>query len=206
MVAIGCDNMAVEVLPNPNHGISMPVHQHALAEAGVYLIENLALDELAREEGRELLLHPAGDEVPWRDWIAGAAGRDGVAERDELPLLLEHLTQRGQCQAQHSCVDCAEASHHPQLVEHAELIEQDQPIPASEAQRNAIGRRVAACRHGRHRNRPQIIVHFRRRDDRARTCLLDLASDGRIKRGQPDLAAQTVAEQLPRQVSITHIA
>ena len=26
----------------------MPVHQHALAEAGVYLIENLALDELAR--------------------------------------------------------------------------------------------------------------------------------------------------------------
>ena len=27
----------------------MPVHQHVLAEAGVYLIENLALDELARE-------------------------------------------------------------------------------------------------------------------------------------------------------------
>jgi kynurenine formamidase len=25
----------------------MPVHQHALAEAGVYLIENLALEELA---------------------------------------------------------------------------------------------------------------------------------------------------------------
>ena len=49
VVAIGCDNMAVEVLPNPNHGISMPVHQHALAEAGVYLIENLALDELARD-------------------------------------------------------------------------------------------------------------------------------------------------------------
>ena len=49
VVAIGCDNMAVEVLPNPDHGISMPVHQHVLAEAGVYLIENLALDELARD-------------------------------------------------------------------------------------------------------------------------------------------------------------
>ena len=49
VVAIGCDNMAVEVLPNPDRGISMPVHQHALAEAGVYLIENLALDELARD-------------------------------------------------------------------------------------------------------------------------------------------------------------
>jgi kynurenine formamidase len=47
VVAIGCDNMAVEVLPNPDHGLMMPVHQHVLAEAGVHLIENLALDELA---------------------------------------------------------------------------------------------------------------------------------------------------------------
>lgn len=49
VVAIGCDNMAVEVLPNPDRGLSMPVHQHALAEAGVYLIENLVLDDLARD-------------------------------------------------------------------------------------------------------------------------------------------------------------
>jgi kynurenine formamidase len=27
----------------------MPVHQHVLVESGVHLIENLALDELARE-------------------------------------------------------------------------------------------------------------------------------------------------------------
>jgi len=47
VVAIGCDNMAVEVLPNPDHGLALPVHQHALAEAGVHLIENLALDDLA---------------------------------------------------------------------------------------------------------------------------------------------------------------
>lgn len=48
VVAIGCDNMAVEVLPNPDRTLMMPVHQHVLAEAGVYLIENLALDEIAR--------------------------------------------------------------------------------------------------------------------------------------------------------------
>ncbi len=47
VTAIGCDNMAVEVLPNPDHAKALPVHQHALAEAGAYLIENLALDELA---------------------------------------------------------------------------------------------------------------------------------------------------------------
>ena len=49
VVAIGCDNMAVEVLPNPDRGMALPVHQHVLAEAGVHLIENLVLDELARD-------------------------------------------------------------------------------------------------------------------------------------------------------------
>ena len=48
VVAIGCDNMAVEVLPNPDRGMALPVHQHVLAEAGVHLIENLFLDEVAR--------------------------------------------------------------------------------------------------------------------------------------------------------------
>lgn len=44
--AIGADTMAVEVLPGANADISMPVHQHCLVEKGVYLIENLFLDEL----------------------------------------------------------------------------------------------------------------------------------------------------------------
>ncbi|HEX2942857.1 MAG TPA: cyclase family protein, partial [Rhodopila sp.] len=47
VAAIGADNMAVEVLPNPDKAMIMPVHQFALAENGVYLIENLALEELA---------------------------------------------------------------------------------------------------------------------------------------------------------------
>ena len=49
IVAIGADNMAVEVLPNPDKGLLMPVHQFALADCGVYLIENLALEELATD-------------------------------------------------------------------------------------------------------------------------------------------------------------
>ena len=49
VVAIGCDNMAVEVLPNPDRGVAMAVHQHVLVESGVHLIENLALDDLARD-------------------------------------------------------------------------------------------------------------------------------------------------------------
>ena len=48
VVAIGADNMALEVLPGTKHPeIMMPVHQHCLAEAGVHIIENMALAELA---------------------------------------------------------------------------------------------------------------------------------------------------------------
>ena len=49
IAAIGTDNMAVEVLPNPDHGLALPVHQYSLSHCGVYLIENLALEELARD-------------------------------------------------------------------------------------------------------------------------------------------------------------
>jgi kynurenine formamidase len=48
VAAIGSDNMALEVLPNPDPTKALPVHQHCLAEAGVYIIENLALDALAK--------------------------------------------------------------------------------------------------------------------------------------------------------------
>jgi len=48
VTAIGTDTMAVEVLPGEQHPtVMMPVHQHCLAEAGVYLIENLLLSPLA---------------------------------------------------------------------------------------------------------------------------------------------------------------
>jgi kynurenine formamidase len=49
VTAIGSDNMALEVLPNPDHTQALPVHQHCLAEAGVHIIENLMLEELAAE-------------------------------------------------------------------------------------------------------------------------------------------------------------
>ncbi|MGD2141063.1 MAG: cyclase family protein [Burkholderiales bacterium] len=47
VTAIGTDTMAVEVLPGEDApSIQMPVHQHCLVEAGVYLIENLLLTPL----------------------------------------------------------------------------------------------------------------------------------------------------------------
>jgi len=49
IAAIGTDNMAVEVLPNPDHTLGLPVHQYSLSQRGVYLIENLALEDMARD-------------------------------------------------------------------------------------------------------------------------------------------------------------
>ncbi len=44
---IGADNWPVEVAPNPDSKLSLPVHQVALVVNGIHLLENLKLDELA---------------------------------------------------------------------------------------------------------------------------------------------------------------
>jgi kynurenine formamidase len=46
---IGADNWPVEVAPNPDKQLSLPVHQLALVVNGVHLLENVKLDELAQK-------------------------------------------------------------------------------------------------------------------------------------------------------------
>jgi kynurenine formamidase len=57
---LGSDNWPVEVSPNPDPQISLPVHQIALVVNGVHLLENLKLDELAAKQAYEfaLILQP----------------------------------------------------------------------------------------------------------------------------------------------------
>ena len=50
---LGSDNWPVEVAPNPDAQISLPVHQLALVVNGVHLLENLKLDELAAKQAYE---------------------------------------------------------------------------------------------------------------------------------------------------------
>ena len=47
---IGADNWPVEVAPNPDTKLSLPVHQVALVVNGIHLLENLKLDELAAKK------------------------------------------------------------------------------------------------------------------------------------------------------------
>ena len=44
---VGADNWPVEVAPNPDPQISLPVHQIMLVVNGIHLLENMKLDELA---------------------------------------------------------------------------------------------------------------------------------------------------------------
>lgn len=49
-ILLGADNGTVEISPNPDKLISLPVHQLALVVHGVHLLENLKLDELAAKK------------------------------------------------------------------------------------------------------------------------------------------------------------
>jgi len=46
-MVVGADNMGVEVNPNPDKQLSLPVHQIMLVVNGIHLVEALKLDELA---------------------------------------------------------------------------------------------------------------------------------------------------------------
>jgi kynurenine formamidase len=50
---LGSDNWPVEVAPNPDPQLSLPVHQVALVVNGVHLLENLKLDDLVAKRAYE---------------------------------------------------------------------------------------------------------------------------------------------------------
>ena len=57
---VGADNPSIDVLPNPDPAVSLPVHQIMLVVNGIHLLENLKLDELAARRVYEfaLILEP----------------------------------------------------------------------------------------------------------------------------------------------------
>jgi kynurenine formamidase len=55
---IGADNGPVEVSPNPDPQVSLPLHQIALVVHGIHLLENMKLDELAAKRVYEFVIEP----------------------------------------------------------------------------------------------------------------------------------------------------
>lgn len=60
VMLIGADTGPIEILPNPDTALDLPVHQTALAVHGIFLLENLKLDQLAAARSYEfaLILQP----------------------------------------------------------------------------------------------------------------------------------------------------
>jgi kynurenine formamidase len=52
-ILVGADNWGIEVRPHPNKDLAFPVHQILVTTHGIFLIENLDLDALARDKASE---------------------------------------------------------------------------------------------------------------------------------------------------------
>jgi kynurenine formamidase len=55
-ILVGADTSPVEVRPNPDSAISLPIHQIMLAINGIHLLESMKLDELAASGADEFAL------------------------------------------------------------------------------------------------------------------------------------------------------
>jgi kynurenine formamidase len=53
VVVVGADTWSVEVVPNPNASLAFPVHQLFIPRNGIYIFENLATEDLARDNAYE---------------------------------------------------------------------------------------------------------------------------------------------------------
>ena len=71
VVLVGADTWAVEVVPNPDASLAFPVHQLFLPRNGIYIFENLATEDLARDGAYEFAFFFA----PLR--LKGASGSPG---------------------------------------------------------------------------------------------------------------------------------
>ena len=50
VVAVGADNMALEVFPCEDPKVIFPVHQHLITRQGIYIIENVKTDEIVEKK------------------------------------------------------------------------------------------------------------------------------------------------------------
>ena len=81
---LGSDNWPVEVAPNPDKSISLPVHNIALTVNGVHLLENLVLEDLAKARAYEFafIMQPLK--------LQGATGSTWHRRRSAECLLAPH--------------------------------------------------------------------------------------------------------------------
>ena len=55
VVAIGSDTWGLEVVPSENPTEVFPVHPYLLAKQGIYILENMDVRDLVKDEGWEFM-------------------------------------------------------------------------------------------------------------------------------------------------------
>ena len=84
---LGADNWSVEVSPNPDKQLSLPVHQIALVVNGIHLLENMKLDELAAKNVHEFAFIMQPLKIQGRHRIDCLADRGALGSFDHpLPV------------------------------------------------------------------------------------------------------------------------
>ena len=80
VVAVGADNMAWDAPDerDPETGATLFAHVHLLTRKGIYIIENLYLEELCARPALGIRLHRRAAQVPGRDRLTAAAAGAGV--------------------------------------------------------------------------------------------------------------------------------
>lgn len=105
------------------------------------------------------------------------------------PLLRKHLAQCGKHVRQRLTWQGTEPLDQPVSIDRAHLIKNDVTGPLLESTPNAPGIRATATGQRRDDDGTEVCVQVIRRHDYARSCLVNLASESRVKTNEMNLAA-----------------
>ena len=94
---LGADNQPVEVSPNPDPELSLPIHQIMLVVNGIHLVERMKLDELAAARRARVRVRHAAAQDAGRDRFDGRFGCDSLIDpwRRSIPTLGLPIRSRG---------------------------------------------------------------------------------------------------------------
>lgn len=125
-------------------------------------------------------------------------GSEGGPVASRLGSFREDIPQARECRSKRFGLDRTQAPYQPLFIESAHLIQWDQTALLLESDGNTKGCRTTASGHWRDYYSTQIVMHFWRRNDNARTSFLNLAADRRVQRYEPYFATHDNRRHLRR--------
>ena len=101
----------------------------------------------------------------------------------------KNLLQRFEGCSQNCGANVAQSFDQPDLVQRAELIQQNEAALSLKSYGDSKRRRPGSSGHGSVNHGGQLVAHFRWRYDQARAGFMDLTAHGGVERDQPDFSS-----------------